>query len=95
MRTYELLAILNPKLDDAARKELVAFVESELSANGSITKNEQWGERQLAYKINASDKGLYVLYHLDSEVSEVVKKISAAFNLKKDIWRFMFTAVEA
>lgn len=94
-RKYELLAIVNPKLEEAARKELVEFIEAELAARGSIVKNDQWGERKLAYKINGSDKGYYALYEIETQAQDFVQALSKAFNLKKDVWRYMFTAVEA
>ena len=94
-RTYELLAIVNPKLEEAARKELIEFVESELAARGAIVKNDQWGERKLAYKINGSATGHYALYHVETQAQDFVQVLTKSFNLKKDIWRYMFTAVEA
>lgn len=93
-RKYELLAIVNPSLEETVRKELVAFIEAELSARATIVKNDQWGERKLAYKIHASDKGFYVLYELETEAQDIVQQLSKAFNLKKDIWRYMFTAAQ-
>ena len=96
MRKYELMMILNPSLTDTDRATLVASVESELKDSGAtIATTAHPGEQRLAYRIRGSENGYYLLYTLESEGKDGFFAASNAFNIKKDIWRYMFTKIEA
>ncbi len=94
MRQYELMMILNPELSGDEQKELIAGIESELEIAGAkvLTSNHP-GERALAYHIHGSKKGYYLLYTLESEKGDF-SNISKAFNIKTNIWRFMFVRID-
>jgi small subunit ribosomal protein S6 len=94
MRQYELMMILNPALTDAERWELISSVEAELAhAGASILTQDHPGERDLAYRIRGSKTGYYLLYTLEKE-SGNFEQASNAFNIKTNIWRFMFVRLE-
>ena len=94
MRKYELMMIVNPALTEDERTTLISTVESELKDQGAtITSSEHPGERKLAYRIRGSENGFYLLYILEKDGSFV--EISNSFNIKKDIWRYMFSRIEA
>ncbi|EKD29657.1 MAG: 30S ribosomal protein S6 [uncultured bacterium (gcode 4)] len=94
MRKYELMLILNPLLGDAGAATFLGEVKSELEAVGvKIEKEDIWGVRDLAYKINNSPTGYYVLYTLGLEKGNFFSVIKS-FNLKKDMWRHMFVRLE-
>ena len=93
MRKYELMMIVNPALTEADRDTLIATIESELTDHDAkIVSRAHPGEQKLAYRIHGSGVGYYLLYTLEKEGNFV--DASNAFNLKKDIWRYMFTRVE-
>jgi small subunit ribosomal protein S6 len=48
----------------------------------------------MAYKINKSDTGFYILYELDMDGTSI-KDISKNINLETNIWRYMFVKTEA
>jgi len=94
MRKYELMMIVDPTLSDADRKSLLQEVTDELSAiNAKIVTDDQWGVKNLAYKIRGSATGYYVLYTLESE-GQGFFEIAKSFNMKKAIWRHMFVRLE-
>lgn len=94
MRKYELMMIIDPTLSDADRKSLLQEVTDELSAiNAKIVVDDQWGVKNLAYKIRGSATGYYVLYTLESE-GQGFFEIAKSFNMKKTIWRHMFVRLE-
>ena len=94
MRKYELMMIIDPTLSDADRTQLLSEVAQELTHVGSkIVTDDQWGIKTLAYKINRSATGYYVLYTLESE-GQGFFEASKAFNLKKAIWRYMFVRMD-
>lgn len=95
MRKYELMMIVNPALTDAERTELVSTIESELTdAGANVLERRHPGEQKLAYRIRTSEVGYYLLYTLESEGNGGFFEVSNSFNIKKDIWRYMFTKIE-
>jgi ribosomal protein S6 len=88
------MMILNPDLSPDEQKELIGGIESELQTTGSkvLTSNHP-GERTLAYRIHGSNKGYYLLYTLESERGDFTT-VSKAFNIKTNIWRFMFVRID-
>lgn len=94
MRKYELMMILNPSLTEDERNTLVSAVEKELQDAGTkIVSTAHPGEQKLAYRIHGSETGFYLLSIIEKEGDFVT--ISNSFNIKKDIWRYMFTRIEA
>ena len=94
MKKYELMMIVDPTLTEDDRKNLISSLKSELeSVWAKILSEDHPGEQKLAYRIHASDTGYYLLFTLEKSGDFV--EISRAFNIKKDIWRYMFTRVEA
>jgi ribosomal protein S6 len=43
----------------------------------------------MAYKINSSDRGFYVLLDLELD-GTVIKNVTTSMNLEKNLWRHMF-----
>ena len=61
MTNYEVLYILSPKLEDAARDELIERFKKVVENAGGNAEVVKWGVRKLAYKINFMSEGFYVL----------------------------------
>jgi small subunit ribosomal protein S6 len=62
MRTYELVYVLRPDLDEAQRREKMSKVTSLIAQEGGQLQNlEEWGQRILAYEIEHFREGYYVL----------------------------------
>jgi len=62
MRTYELVYILRPDLDEAQRREKMQKVETLIAQEGGqVQTTEVWGQRLLAYEIEHFREGYYVL----------------------------------
>jgi len=94
MRKYELMMIVSPDLTEEARNTLVASVEEELTEGGTkILSAEHWGVRDLAYRIRSSGTGYYILWTLESDGKNIIP-VTKSFNIKKDIWRFMFVKLD-
>jgi len=95
MRKYELMLILNPELGDTGVATLLGEVKAELkTAKATIEKEDILGVKDLAYKINNSKTGYYVLYTLEMKGGDFFA-VTKAFNFKKDMWRHMFVRLES
>jgi small subunit ribosomal protein S6 len=72
MRIYEELFIVKP---DAVVEEVDAFIvqvkEIITSAGGTIEKEEKWGTRKLAYRVQKYAEGIYVLLQFSAEPSTI------------------------
>ena len=96
MRQYELMMILDPSLKKAEIDELLADIKNDLSETSiNVKKEDIWGAKDMAYAINGSDTGYYAIYQVESEDPRKLKSITSSFNIKKGLWRYMFTAVES
>lgn len=94
MANYELMMIVDPTLSDEDRTAKIDAVKSVLEKAGAkIEKEDVWGDKKLAYKINKKDRAFYVLYTLELDGTKIVE-ISKEINLNRDIWRYMFTKIE-
>lgn len=61
-RSYEMVYILRPDLDEEGRRAKIAKVQQVIEAEtGSIETTDEWGARILAYEINHFREGYYVL----------------------------------
>jgi small subunit ribosomal protein S6 len=61
MRSYEVVLIVHPDLDENALKGVVDRVQSWITdSGGTVDKVDQWGKRRMAYSIRKQREGQYV-----------------------------------
>ena len=62
MRSYEVVYIIRPDLDEQRRKEKIEKVNQAIVEQGGEVLNvDEWGTRILAYEIDDFREGYYVL----------------------------------
>ena len=66
MRNYDLVLVLRPSLKDTERKKLIDGVKTSLKEI-KIAKEEDWGQKPLAYTIKKELAGYYYLLKLEGE----------------------------
>lgn len=59
--TYDLMLLLDPAAEDSTRAKIVADAVNAISSQGELVRQDDWGERPLAYPI---DKKASANYHL-------------------------------
>jgi small subunit ribosomal protein S6 len=95
MTNYELMLIIDPTLSEEDRNASLSELKELFEKNSvTIAKEDVWGDKKLAYKINKSDRAYYILMNLELD-GKLIKEISKTMNLNKGIWRYMFTKIEA
>ncbi len=95
MAKYELMLIINPAISEDQRNASVSDLKALFAKNEvTISKEDVWWDKKLAYKINKSDRGFYILFDLEMN-GKSIKEMSKVINLDKNIWRYMFTRVDA
>jgi ribosomal protein S6 len=66
MRTYELILVVKPSVKEADRKKLLEQVKEWLGKI-KVSKEEDWGQKALAYPIKKEDAGHYYQLFLEGE----------------------------
>lgn len=66
MRLYELVLITRPALSDADRKKLIESIKDSLK-DMKITKDEDQGQKPLAYRIKKEIAGVFHTIHMETE----------------------------
>lgn len=89
MRTYELLLIVRPTLDEKGAAEAAQKITEQIKAlNGEVTAADIWGRRKLAYPINKQTEGVYIL--LKAAIAPAaLKELDFNLKLNEDLLRFM------
>ncbi|MEQ1789348.1 MAG: 30S ribosomal protein S6 [Rickettsiales bacterium] len=83
---------------DLSRQDITKLTEN-VSAivtqgGGKVVKDEYWGLRNLAYKINKSRKGHYVMLAIDAP-SAAVKEMERNLSHNEDVVRLLTIRVDA
>ena len=83
MRSYDLVVVLRPSLKDSERKKLIDGIKTSLKGM-KIAKEEEWGQKPLAYTIKKEAAGNYFLFKLEtaSNAAGAEETIPAGFEQK-------------
>ncbi len=88
MRSYEIMFIAHPDLDDASLSALIDRAKSWVTnSGGQVTQTDLWGRRRLAYPIRKQTEGQYILMQtqmLPTGTSEVERNM----RLTEHVMRF-------
>lgn len=93
MREYELTVVLHPDLESNLDATLTKVRGIITSNGGKVVKEDNWGKKRLAYRINKEDFGLYVYFDLELP-AESVAKVNATFNITDEALRFLLVSVD-
>ena len=89
MQLYETIYIVKQDLDNKALKDLEEKYENLLKLNKAIIEyKENWGLRNLAYKIKNYKKGYYYMIVFNGE-KEAVSELDRNFRIDENILRFL------
>ncbi len=89
MPYYETVFVARQDLSTTQVQELTdAYSKIITDAGGKIHKTENWGLRNLAYRINKNRRGHYVLIESETE-APALHEVERTMRLNEDILRFM------
>ena len=93
-RIYEEMFIIRP---DATEEEITPIVEqvktTVTSAGGTVDKEERWGVRKLAYRVEKRNEGYYVLMQFTAG-PQTVKEVERRLRVTDGIFRFLTVRVD-
>lgn len=92
-RLYEIMYIVGgDKTDDAVRTIQGEVKEEITSRDGSITKEDTWGLREMTYPIKRQSTGYYHVYNFElpgTKLNDMIKHL----RLNTNVLRFLITTV--
>ncbi len=93
-RVYEVVVIVAPNATDEALETLSTNLANIITTQGgTITKNEKWGKRMLAYPINKFKDGHYLYMELEGTGSEIAE-MERRMRVNDSIVRYMTVRVD-
>ncbi len=87
MRTYELMVILDPNLEErTVQPSLDTYLNVVRNDGGSVDNIDIWGRRRLAYEIDKNAEGIYAVVSLQAEPA-TVKELDRQLTLNESVLR--------
>ncbi len=94
MRDYELVAMINPEVDEEGVSKIIDKVTQSISSRGgTVEETKQWGKRKLAYPIEKFREADYVLTRFKLG-PESVRELEAEVGASRDILRYLVVKVD-
>jgi small subunit ribosomal protein S6 len=93
MKEYELTVLVHPDLEVDLETPLTKVRDIIKNAGGEIIKEDNWGKKKLAYKINREDFAIYV--YMDVKLpADAPLKISNTLNITDEVLRYLLVTVD-
>lgn len=91
MLEYEIVLIFPPDLGEAQTEKELKEIKSLLTGKeGEITYEENWGLKDLAYRIKKQEQGIYVILNFNSTAAEIAE-IEKNLNIHQNLLRYLIT----
>jgi small subunit ribosomal protein S6 len=86
MKTYQLVLVLKTSVTQANRKKFIETIKGWFG-DAKVTKEEEWGEKTLAYEIKHEKTGFYLNFLLESVKipADLEKKLFANENVLRHL----------
>lgn len=85
-RHYEIVFLVHPDHSDQVKSMIEHYKKMIEDAEGTITRLEDWGRRQLAYHINKVHKAHYVMMNVEA-TNEAMEELTTTFRYNDAVIR--------
>lgn len=92
MKEYELTVLVHPDLESDIETPLKKVRDIIKNAGGEIIREDNWGKKKLAYRINKEDFAVYVYMDV-SLPADAPLKVSNTLNITEEILRYLLVTV--
>jgi ribosomal protein S6 len=86
--TYDLVLLLDPQADEAARAKLIDDTRATIERQGELLRHDRGGERALAYPIDRKTSAEYHLLQFHVTNTELLSTLDRTLRLADDAIRF-------
>jgi small subunit ribosomal protein S6 len=93
-RIYEELFIIRPDATDEEISPIVEQIRGVITAaGGTVDKEDRWGVRKLAYRVQKRNEGFYVLLQFTSD-SQTVKEVERRLRVNDAVLKFQTVRID-
>ena len=93
-REYEVVIVVSPALEEERVEAILGRVRKLIDdRDGTITREEHWGLRRLAYSINEFREGNYFLLRLNLDTA-YINAVNSILELSEDILRHLVVKID-
>lgn len=90
MRTYEVMYIVRPNIEEDVKKAVVERFNGILASHGSeVLEAKDWGKRRLAYEINDFSEGYYNIVRIQTADNEATDEFQRLAKISDDVIRYI------
>lgn len=94
MKRYELVVLFRAELEAKLDDSLKSIADLVTSNGGKIVKEDAWGRKELAYKIQGETHAIYRVYELELPAAAPAK-IEGVLNINSAIIRHLLVKIDA
>lgn len=95
MNKYELAVVVNAKIEDEERAQVIEKVKEMITRfGGNVTDVDEWGKRRLAYEIQKMKEAYYYFIHFESDAT-TPGEIEQRIRIMDNVIRYLCVRQEA
>lgn len=88
MNKYETIFIISSKITKEQREDVINKITDFISKNGKIIKEEDLGEKNLAYEVRENKKGFYYVINFETK-NDVIVELERIYRITEEIIKFI------
>ncbi len=85
--TYDLMLLLDPQVEESARTKIVADAVAAINAQGELVRQDDWGERALAYPIDRKANADYHLLQFHVSQAALLESLDRTLRITDGVLR--------
>ncbi|MGJ8463765.1 30S ribosomal protein S6 [Staphylococcus haemolyticus] len=90
MRTYEIMYVVRPNIEEDAKKAVVERFNGILASERSeVLEEKDWGKRRLAYEIEDFKEGFYNIVRIKTDNNRATDEFQRLAKISDDIIRYI------
>ena len=95
MNKYELAVVVNAKIEDDERAQVIEKVKALITRfGGNVTDVDDWGKKRLAYEIQKMKEAYYYFIHFESDAT-TPGEIEQRIRIMDNVLRYLCVKQEA
>lgn len=95
MNKYELVLVVNAKVEDEVRTAVVEKAKEYVTRfGGQISEVEEWGKKKLAYEIQKMREGFYYFIQFEAD-AECPAEVEKHVRIMDNVLRYLVVKKEA
>ena len=95
MNKYELAVVVNAKIEDDERAQVIEKIKEMIARfGGNVTDVDEWGKKRLAYEIQKMREAYYYFIHFEAE-STVPAEVEQRIRIMDNVLRYLCVKQEA